>query len=188
MSRNLPALIETEVAKQQLYTFHLVEFQFDSGSLYFTTLQRSIVFNSNTYLASPDLVTFGSITEAEAIELGSMYFTLSSVDTSVVAQALLEDFIDRPILLHRAFLDKTTFQVITDPVLLYEGRIKSFKLSEDPAAGTSTLTWSTASIFADFSRTAGRRTNDNDQQIFNPGDKSFEYAHQVTFDVKWGRT
>lgn len=188
MSRNLPALIEAEVAKQQVYTFHLVEFQFDSGTLYFTTLNKAVVFNSNTYLASPDFVTFGTITESEKIELGSMFFTLSSVDLTVVAQALLEDFVDRPILLYRGFLDPSTYQVIVDPILLYEGRIKSFKLSENVASGTSTLTWNTASIWADFSRTSGRRTNDNDQQIFYPGDKSFEYAHQVTFDVKWGRT
>lgn len=187
MSRNLPAVIQTEIAKQAVITFHLVEFQFDTGTIRFTSLPRNIVYNSQTYLASPDLLSFGNVVESDRVELGSMFFTLSSVDLSVVAQALLEDFVDRPILLYRAFLDTSTFQLLVDPVLIYEGRITSFKLSEDPQSGTSTLTWQTASMWADFQRTAGRRTNNNDQQVYHPGDLAFEFAHNITFDIRWGR-
>lgn len=187
MSRNLPALVQTEIAKQAIFTFHLVEFKFDTGTLRFTTLPKNIVYDSNTYVASPDWLSFGNVVESDGVELGSMFFTLSSVDLSVVAQALLEDFVDRPILLYRAFLDTTTYDLIVNPILIYEGRITSFKLTEDPQSGDSTLTWQTASTWADFNRTAGRRTNNNDQAVYHPGDLAFEFAHNITFDIRWGR-
>jgi len=188
MSRNLPALITTEIAKETVISFHLVEFLFDSGTIRFTTFPRNIIFNSETYISSPDFLSFGDVIESTDIEIGSMSFTLSGADQSVIAVALLEDFPDREINLYRGFLDQSTYQVIVDPVLIYEGRITGFKLSEDVDSSTSTLTWTTASIWADFNRTAGRRTNNNDQQVFYPGDLAFEYAHLITYDLMWGRT
>ena len=187
MSRDLPVLVESEIEGQQLYTFHLVEFQFDSGTLRFTTLNRNIDFGGNTYGATPDFLSFGNVVESETVEVGSMEFTLSSVDLTVVAQALTEDFTDRPILLYRAFLDRSTYQLIVDPYLIYEGRVTGFTLSENIDQSTSNLVWASASIWSDFQRTAGRRSNHNDQQVFYPGDMAFEYGHSIDFSLKWGR-
>ena len=187
MPRNLPALIEAEIVKDATFTFHLIEFQFDTGTIYFSTLPRNILFNSNLYIAGADMISFGNVVESQNVELGSMTFKLSGVDLTNVAQALTEDFMDRPVILRRAFLSTINYSLLADPFIIYEGRITSFKLNENPATGMSDLTWNTASMWADFQTTSGRRSNNNDQQIRFPGDKAFEYAHLTTFDLRWGR-
>jgi len=42
-------------------------------------------------------------------------------------------------------------------------------------------------MWSDFERTAGRRTNDNDQQVYYPGDRGFQFADDALKDIKWGR-
>lgn len=77
--------------------------------------------------------------------------------------------------------------LVTDPLLIFDGRIDAPVIEEDPDSGKSTLSIKCSDHWADFERIAGRRTNHSDQQLFYPGDKGFEFADQSVKSIKWGR-
>ena len=195
MTRSLHANSITELDKDNQYLFYFIEFFFDSGTLRYTTSHNDVVWNSETYLNSANFISFGDVTETQTLEIGSMSFVLSGVNQANIALVLSEDLTDRAVRLYKGMLDPVTYAVIADPVLIYDGRIKSFAVSEQPGV-TATVTIATASAFADFLRTAGRRTNHQDQEVYltaigidplvNP-DYGFEFAHQLTPEIRWGR-
>lgn len=192
MSRSLHADTITELEKGGQYITHLIEFEFDGGTDRFTDAHQNLIYNSDTYIASAKFIGFGDVTETQKLEISSMTFTLSATSQTLLAVALASDTINRKIKLHRALLNPDTYTIINDPVLIYAGLVKAFAVSETDK-GKTVLTWQTGSVLADFHRTAGRRTNQQDQEAYmlirglSGTDRGFEYAHQNNFDVKWGR-
>lgn len=192
MVRPLHADTVAEIVKEELYIFHLIEFFFDGGTDRFTTAHQDLVHNSNTYLASASLIGFGDVNETDRLEISTMNFSVTAVAQGLLSAALAEDTINRKITLYRGLLNPTTFAIINDPIVIYTGLVTSFSLQESPD-GETTLTWKTGSVLADFSRTAGRRTNHQDQEVYlsirglSGPDKGFEYSHINNFDLRWGR-
>lgn len=192
MVRVLHADTLAEIVKEKLYIFHLIEFVFDGGTDRFTTAHIDLVYNSETYIASASLIGFGDVSETDRLEISSMDFSVTAVGQALVATALSSDTINRKIILYRGLLDPTTFAIINDPIIIYTGLVTSFSVSENPD-GDSTMTWRTGSVLADFSRTAGRRTNHQDQEAYiairglSGPDDGFEYSHKNNFNLKWGR-
>lgn len=183
-NRGMSGAMLAEIAKRQLRLLHLVEMYFSATS-YLTTAPRNIVWGGNTYGALGNLLSFGEVEESTDIRAGSVAIELSGVNQGNVATALTENFIDRRIIIRRGFRDASD-QIIIDPVSIFDGRIDSWSLREDVMAGTSTIAWQTASHWIDFDRIYGRRTNNEDQQGWFPGDKGFEFAAQAD-DLRWGK-
>lgn len=192
MVRALHADTLAEIVKEELYIFHLIEFVFDGGTDRFTTAHQDLVHNSNTYTASAQLIGFGDVNETDRLEISTMNFSVTAVAQGLLSTALSSDTINRKIILYRGLLNPTTFAIINDPIVIYTGLVTSFSLQENPD-GETTLTWKTGSVLADFSRTAGRRTNHQDQEAYlsirglSGPDKGFEYSHVNNFDLRWGR-
>jgi len=192
MPRGLHVDSIAELETDGQYLFHLIEFEFDAGTERFTDAHKDIVFNSNTYLADARFKSFGDVVETQSLELSSMRFTVSGVDQTALAAALLNDTVNRKVNLYQGLLDTSNYTVINTPTIIYSGRIKSHEFKETPG-GTASLTWNTASVLADFDRTAGRRSNHQDQESYiairglTGPDYGFEFAHQITPDLRWGR-
>ena len=64
-----------------------------------------------------------------------------------------------------------------------KGFIESFRINTDKGE----LSLICTSHLSDFSRIAGRRTNEGSQQRLFPNDRGFEFAGQTVQDIKWGR-
>jgi len=77
--------------------------------------------------------------------------------------------------------------IISDPVLIFEGRMDEPGIEENPEDGSCVVTVSATNIWVDFERKAGRHTNHEEQQIFFPGDLGFQYASEIVKDITWGR-
>lgn len=190
--RPLHANTKTELEKSGQYMIYLILLELDSGDQAFTTAHKDVVYGAHTYLASKKFIGFGNVTETQQLEISSMSFTFTAADQTLLSQALSEQIINREISLYRAMLDTTTYALISDPFLSYKGRIKSMTMTETPG-GYSKLVFQTGSVLSDFQRTAGRRTNHNDQQAYmtirslSGTDDGFEFANQITYDIKWGR-
>ena len=65
-----------------------------------------------------------------------------------------------------------------------KGYIESFRMNTDKA----TIDLICTSHFSDFSRVAGRRTNEGSQQRFFPTDRGMEFAGLTVQDILWGRS
>jgi hypothetical protein len=87
------------------------------------------------------------------------------------------------------FLNLTTGAVIQSPIMLFSGQINNVSIVE--SARSVTMTVDAASLFADFERTSGRKTNNDSNWRFQGSkyDTTFEKAGILkNTDVLWGRT
>ena len=86
--------------------------------------------------------------------------------------------------IYRGLLDSNN-SVIADPLLLYQGTIDTYAISE--AETESALSLTVVSHWADFEKRSGRLTNNNSQQRFFPTDVGMDFSSQTVLDLKWGR-
>lgn len=187
MDRGASASVLTELGNEKNFPVHLMEFHFDSGIIYVTDTNRTISYGGNDYIAFGHLIGFNDIEETHELVVSSLTISLSGVDQAYIAKFLLEPYIDRQVKIYKAFLNINTEALVSDPILIFDGRMDSPTISEDPDAGTCTVAVSCTNAWVDFERRPGRKTNHEEQQIWFYGDKGFEFASEITQEVKWGR-
>ena len=186
MDRNASTNVLTEISAESNHVVHLLEMVFDAATTRLTDSPRNIIWSGNTYQAVGHFLNFSEVEETSEFQVHSMTGTLSGVNQTFVSLFLSESYLDRTVNLYKAFLD-TAEAVITDPVLIFSGRISGVSINEDPDGGTCTIAMEAASQWVDFERRPGRHGTDSEQQIYFPGDKGFEFASEVTKEIKWGK-
>ena len=186
MDRGSTAAFQTEIAKAANRPVHLFEVHLDSGVVYANDGYKTITYNSNDYLPLAHFIGFSDIEEAAEVIVSSMTLSLSGVDQTWVSSLLSEDYIDRDIKIFLAFLDDSQ-ALISDPVLVFEGRMDQPVITENPDDGTSVISVTATNAWVDFQRKTGRHTNHEEQQIHFAGDKGFEFASEIVSDIVWGR-
>ena len=87
--------------------------------------------------------------------------------------------------IYKGFLDSSE-NLISDPFLLFKGRIESFNIDENINSSNANIV--IASHWSDFSKIEGRKTNTGSQQLHFANDLGFEFASQTVQDIKWGRS
>jgi hypothetical protein len=189
MAKTLNASTSTELAKDSFNIINLLEFQGIGGAserLYITDAPVDISYSSNSYLSGRGMLGVSDIQEEEDLKIESVEITLSGVETANVKLFLDFDYIDRRVLIRRAIIGDD-YNIIGDPILVFDGRLDQPKIIEDFKAGNATLGISATSHWADFEAIAGRHTNDSEHQVLHSGDTFFQKATETQKDVKWGR-
>jgi hypothetical protein len=113
-----------------------------------------------------------------------MTVVFTGADQTIISLLLNNDYMDKEAEVYKGFLDANQ-ALISDPFLLFKGRIESFAIDED--ANSSQVSVSIASHWSDFEKEKGRKTNTNSQQLFFSSDVGFDFASQSVRDIKWGR-
>jgi len=186
MDRGSSASFQAEIIKEQNQPVHLLSIAFDSGTVYMNDGYKSITYDGDEYLGVGHFLAFSDIEETADLAVASLNIALSGIDRTYISYYLTEDYIDREVKIHLAFLD-TNQALVADPVLIFDGRMNAPSLNENPESGESTLTVNVSNAWVDFERRSGRHTNHEEQQIYFSGDKGFEFASQIVADIKWGR-
>ena len=184
--RGITSRTIVEVGKSQNQPFHLVDIVFDATPQYVTDAWKNIIWNGHTYTVLGHFIAFSDIEESAELQVASLTAQLSGVDQSVISAVLAEDYIDRPLRIYKGFLD-ANMAVIADPILIFEGRMDSPVIEENPDDGSCVVSVSATNAWVDFERLSGRHTNHEEQQIFFPGDKGFEFVSEITQEITWGR-
>ena len=182
MSRTVNSSTATELAKDAFEMAHLVKIDFDTP-VYLTDNAHDLTYDGDDYDAGGHLLQMSNVTESSDVRVGKYSLQISGVDQSYISILLSQSYINRQVLIYRAALNNNT--IIGDPILLYDGRIDGFTIADGD--NSSDITISTASHWSDFEKKAGRKTNNNSQQIFFSGDLGFEFASSTVTDLKWGR-
>jgi hypothetical protein len=185
--RNATAAWITQAEASANRPVHLLELVFDSATTRLTDADRTITWGGNDYLALGHFLGFSDIEESSEVEVTSMTGTLSGVDQTYVSLFLSETYLDRPVNLYKAFLD-AGLGVVSDPLLIFSGRLNQPVINENPDDGTCTLAISATSHWVDFERRPGRHTNHAEQQVWFPGDKGFEFSSEIVKEIRWGRS
>lgn len=192
MPRGLSTAIKTELAKDAFTFADLLEIHFSGNIKRLTNFQIPIVtatqtLSSGTYTANGDLLAFDLITETGEAKVNQINISLSGADDSpsgLPSYFLNNNYVDTRVVIYRVFLN-SNLQIIDQPVMMFDGEIQSFAINE--TGKTSTLNIISASVFYDFDRIAGRRTNESSQNAFFPNDKGMEFAAVLLDKVLWGK-
>jgi hypothetical protein len=108
----------------------------------------------------------------------------SGVGQSYQSIFLNNDWLNRQGKVWKAVIDDTG-AIVGDPLVVFDGQITNWQFQE--SGGSSKVTVSLSSHWADFQKKQGRLTNSNSQQFYFSGDLGFEYASHTVKDIKWGR-
>lgn len=185
--RGYSAAMLTELAKEGVRPAYLVQFQFDAATLFLTDAAQNITWGGNTYERTNGLLSFSGLRETGEPLVNTVTAVLSGVDTSIaMAKVLNDDFLDRPMLIYQAFRD-SSHAVIASPELVFDGKMDGPTISEDPDAGTCTVSVKASGRWADFGRKPGRHTNNEEQQFYFSGDLGFDQVSEIPKVIVWGR-
>jgi hypothetical protein len=174
----------TELGQPTNSPCHLIELYFDSGTDRITDGWRNVVWGANTYTSLGRMLSFSGVLESADMQIPTVTLSFSGVDQAYVALALSEPYLDRHIVIYRALIDSVS-NTISSPVPIFDGRLDGMTI-EDSSSGDSTIAISATSHWADFQRKPGRHTNSQEQGIYFPGDRFFEYCSQINKTIKWG--
>jgi len=142
-----------------------------------------------TYEAQGSFLGMTSMSENLETSVGKFSIQLSGIDISLPNDIASTDAEGKKVVVLKAFLNPNTLQLVQQPIRVYEGYIFNFSISEN--ASTVNLNISCASLFSDFERTAGRKTNNWSNWLLQgvQYDKSMDKAGYVgQSEFLWGRT
>ncbi|MFP4560979.1 MAG: hypothetical protein ACLFQ3_06605 [Thiohalorhabdus sp.] len=191
MSRGLTTEMQDAAKSRAVRLVHLVEIHYSGATVFYTDAYKDLVYSGATYKGNGVLLSSGEVEEDLKLRVQSIKITLSTVPQAVLSEALSSEYLNRLVVVRKGLLDADE-KLIPDPVSVFRGLLSSYRFQEDPdqerGQGSSRLTWTAQDEFSDFERTTGRRTNNNDQQLYYPGDVGMEFCAQELSGIKWGRS
>jgi len=181
MARGLSTALKNELATNNIKPILLVEILFPTP-LRITNHYKDISHNSNTYSASGHLLSITDKAENAEIDVSNFTVNLSAVESTFTSVILGNNVSNDIVTIDIGLLNSS--DALIDTYNYDKGYIESFRIDTDKAVISLICT----SHFSDFSRIAGRKTNEGSQQRLFASDKGFEYAGQTVQDIKWGRS
>ena len=164
---------------------HLFEAHFDDELVRMTDFYTNIVWNGNTYTQGGHALSYDGVQENVQMTAALARIVVSAVDQTWVARILAKDYINRRLVIYKATLD-AAWNVVVDPAVVFDGLMKKPQILDDPDAADCKLMISASHDASDVNNAAGRRTNDQSQQVYFPGDRIFRYASQSDRSILWG--
>jgi len=155
-----------------------------SVTYYISNCYREVTHNSKTYQALAGFLTVSEIQNNISNANDEIQVSLSAIPPNYIAAVLGTQIKGGEINIYRAFFDYRTQQVIANAVYKrFTGVISNYSVQEDlDAAGASpdvnhTITIIASSIMGVLeNKISGRRTNQEDYQIFWPELNNVNYA------------
>ncbi|MEM8499886.1 MAG: hypothetical protein AAF542_17820 [Pseudomonadota bacterium] len=151
--------------------------------IYLTSHAVDVDFDGNTYLATNDWLGITEIIESAGLQIGSVTANLSAIDQSYTALLLQQNYIDKPVTLHHAFLNDGG--EVTTAVQIYKGGIARALIQDEVTEASISI--EIKNHLAAFDRRVGRRTNNAENQRYYPGDTSMSHADEGFREMPWGR-
>ena len=186
-ARNATAAVLAEAAKSQQEGCHLFELYLTTP-IYATDAPFQISWGGNTYTALGHFIAFSGGEENRDLTETRVSVSLSGVDQVWVSNVLAQNYVDRRLVVRRAFLAPGG-GVMVDPVALFDGLCDGrSRISEDHGADASrcVVTLEAGSHWSDFGRRPGRHANDNEQRFLFAGDGFFRFVSEINRTITWG--
>jgi len=150
---------------------------------------------TNTYEAQGEFIAVSTLTEDFEVKVGKFSISLSGVGNNYVNRFTSYSPEGQRVVIYRAFLEYKTVNgieglvIVPNPITLFDGLVYNVSISE--TGSTCQVTVDCATLFSDFDRSNGRKTNNGSNWLFQDGntyDKSMEQAGFVgQSNFLWGR-
>lgn len=193
--KTFPSTTKDEFYRDRFIAIDLVELYLPTGTLYLNSGGFDITWSGNTYTAQGDFMGFSTVAEDFDVKVGKFSIYLSGVGTAADATVNVRRFLDtdfegRRVVIRKAFLDfdPMTLDIIDSPIIIFDGQIYNVSIVEGRSSASITVDCST--LFADFERTAGRKTNNGSNWLYQgaTADTAFEKSGFVgQTEFLWGR-
>ena len=184
MDRQADSTFIAELLKSTNSPCFLIEARFDDGTVYMTDAWKPVTWGGHTYTAQGHFLSFDGLTETAELQVPNLTLTLSTVDQVWIAIALTKPYIDRRLIIYKAFLDYTQ-NIISSPMQIWAGGMDSMVISDAPQ-GKCAIVVTATSQWGDFERRPGRHTNPQEQSVFFPNDRFFEFCIALKSNITWG--
>lgn len=196
MARSYSTALQDEFKRAKFIAVDLVELHItdvdgNPNTKYLTNAAFDIDWNGNTYTANGDFLGFSKVAENFDVKVGKFSIYLSALNNTMLNDIYQYNPEGKKVVIRKAFLDfdPMTLDVIDTPILIFDGVIYNLIITESEA--TASLQIDCATLWADFERTNGRKTNNNSNWLFQRGitrDTGFEQSGYVgNTEFKWGR-
>ena len=172
---------ELEQLKKAVCINYLVEYQAGNSTFRFTASDSIETYNGEDYL--PGYISYGGIDEIEVtsdLKLNNTSINIDAADNAIIGPFLSPGWMNKPC---------SIIKVITDPdgnallnKVVFEGLLSSISINSKK----SVIKITASSIWADYEKVSGIKTNNKSQQRFYPTDTAFEHSQAATKKVYWG--
>lgn len=194
MSRDLTSGILSVIDNQQLKVFHLVTFYL-STEIRLTDHSHEINYDFGsgleTFQSTGRLAGSANITETVDISNPTINITITGANEADLLLPFTENYNDKQVIIRRGFFDTSgataDTNIIADPFIIFDGRVDSFSIQDNPTEGESNVTWNIASHWADWEKVSGRRCNNKNAQTFFPSEEGFSHCYDQIGGRTWGR-
>jgi hypothetical protein len=178
MARTVP----TGLTDQEVHLFYAVKLEFDSGDVNLWNGTFDTVINGDTYIGAGQLLAVSDIEETSEIAARGMTVTLDGLDSSIITDALTENYTGRPASLLFGTINSGTFSAYT----LFKGRMDVMTITEGADSARVTLTVENNII--DLSRPRVYRYTSEEQKLLYPSDYGLDYVADLQDkQIFWGR-
>jgi hypothetical protein len=148
---------------------------------------------ANTYLAQGDFLGFSALTEDFDVKVGKFTIFLSGISSSYINKIINYEIEGKRVVLYKAFLGfgpqgTSPLGLVAAPIMMFDGLIYNFAVQE--TNNSCQITIDCSSLFADFERSNGRKTNNWSNWLYqdNRYDVAFEKSGWVgQTEFLWGR-
>lgn len=182
--RPLTLAVDSAIAATHVEAALLVSLDFPSGSVRINTTDESIAWSGNTYLGAAAVSGIEPIEESTAATAAALNLRFSGISSSYLTAILSDQYQGRTASIHVALFDPTTLALLSDPVLVFSGRMDEPLVT---LGETATIQLSLENRLADWDRARIRRYNHADQAARYSGDLFFEFVEELqSKDVMWG--
>ena len=201
MAKSYSTAIRDEIYRSNGFTTDLLEIHLKTSAganntLYLNTGAIDVDYDSttapdagtNTYSAQGEFMGMSQITEDFDVIVGKFTIFLSGLPSSYINHFIDAEPQGKRVCLYKAFHNLETFAIIDTPILMFDGTIYNVGITE--GANSCQINLECSSLFADFERVTGRRTNSASNFAFQgqTTDTAFEksaFVGQTEFE--WGR-
>lgn len=175
MTRSVSSAVQTALNADNIGVIIFVEMLFDSGALRVCSAAYDFDWNGFTWKGLAQLGNIEPIEESSGNQVVGLRFTLSGVDSSLLALAQAEQYQGRVANVYVGFLALPNYTVIVDPILEWAGKMDQMVITDSPD-GKSQISVTVENELFDFARPVDLYYTDEDQQRLHPGDNGFKYV------------
>lgn len=183
MSRDLSASVDAALAAEHV-PFVMFVYLATDNPVRVTNAPYTINWDGHDWLGLGLLGGISPIEEGTRLEMYGINLTLSGIPAEYLSTALGTHYQGNDAKVWLAPLD-AAMQIITDPVLVFHGRMDVMNIE---LGDTATITVTAESRLTDWNRARVNRYTDQEQQRLYPGDKGLEFvAKTADMELVWGR-
>lgn len=160
---------------------YLVKFSAGASTYRFTTSDSTETYNSETYI--PGYLDYNAIEDVEVTSdprINNTKIGIDAADNTILSAFLSGGWMNKPCQIIKVITSTDGVPILTK--VAFDGLLSDFSID----ANKSKVTLTVSSIWADYQKVSGIKTNPKSQQRYYATDTAFEHSQSAMKKLYWG--